>query len=190
MPAFAGSHQALPTLSWSGATVTETLPIASFVARRLGHYAGLDDAGVAAQEAIVSSCYLDVTLRLIEVIRADNPGADPVRSFATALPLVIRKLELAAQQLGSAPWFGSLAPTMPDFFLVEAVEALRHLLGPDQEARLHERLPYACGHDLRIRERPALERAWLARPAAFTARNDELAILARLRSTELSFEAA
>jgi hypothetical protein len=79
---------------------------------------------------------------------------------------------------------------MADFFLAEAVEALRHLLGPDQDARLHERLPHACDHALRIRERPALQQAWLARPAAFTARNDELAILARLHSTELSFEAA
>ncbi|MEO6602732.1 MAG: glutathione S-transferase C-terminal domain-containing protein [Polyangiaceae bacterium] len=187
-PAFSGRHRALPTLSWGGAFVAETLPIASFLAKRLGHYQGLDDVAVGACEAIISSAYTDVTLRLVEVIRADllHPGADPVRSLAMALPQVLQKCEILDAELTGGAFIGGDRPTIPDFFVAEAIEALRYVLGPSHEAWLEGTLPRS--HDLaaRLRARPGLVDCWRKRPTNFTARLGEDQVVARLRVARYS----
>lgn len=183
-PAFSGRHRALPTLSWGEEFVAETLPLASFLANRLGHYRGLGDAAVAACEAIVSSAYMDVMLRLVEVIRADllHPGAEPARSLAIALPRVLQKLEtLDAAWTGSA-FIGGDRPTMPDFFVAEAIEALRYVLGPSHEAWLEDTLPRSHVLAARLRIRPGLAGCWQSRPARFTGRLDEDQVVAGLRA--------
>jgi len=187
-PRFAGALRALPTLTWDDSLVSETLPIASFLAKRLGHYEGLDDASVALREAIVSSTYIDVTLRLIEVIRADayHPGADPARSLVVALPRVLQKFELVDASVPEATYLGGERLTMPDFVVAEAFEALRYVLGPDRDARLAERLPRSASLAASLRNRPELTRAWESRPERFTARPDEDVVIGRLRSTDLS----
>jgi glutathione S-transferase len=187
-PRFAGILRALPTLSWGDSLVSETLPIASFLAKRLGHYEGLDDASVVHREAIVSSAYMDIMLRLVEVIRADahHPGADPARSLVVALPRVLQKFELVDASLPEATYLGGERLTMPDFVVAETFEALRYALGPDRDARLAERLPRSASLAASVRNRPELTRAWENRPARFTARPDEDAVITRLRSTDLS----
>src|SRR5690349_22857876 len=57
-PDVAGAYQGLPTLTWNDVTVAETLPIASFVAKRLGEYRELTDAEIAFREAVCSNAYL------------------------------------------------------------------------------------------------------------------------------------
>jgi len=69
---------------------------------------------------------------------------------------------------------------MADFFAAESVECLSYLLG-EPEA-LGQRLPRLVSLNRRLRERPALAAAFLARPARFTARPDEEAVIARLRA--------
>src|SRR4051812_30597352 len=56
----AGPYRSLPTLTWQGALVAETLPIASFLARRLGHYDARDDVAVSQLEGVVSVAYLEI----------------------------------------------------------------------------------------------------------------------------------
>ena len=61
-PQIAGVFGSLPTLTWDGRTISETLPIASFVASRLGERDGLDDVSFALREGIVSCAYLEIIL--------------------------------------------------------------------------------------------------------------------------------
>jgi glutathione S-transferase len=169
-PSFAGPYSGLPTLSWGPVTVSETLPIASFLARRLGHYDGLDDAGIARLEAVCSNCYIEVTLRIGEIIWADllHPGGDLAGAFPLYMGRMLDKLTRLDTQVPEAGWFGGSRPVMADFYAAEAVEALRYLLGPARE------------------EGPALVRAWQSRPEQFTARPDEAAVIERLRGLDLS----
>jgi len=187
-PTFAGRLKALPTLSWGDAFVAETLPIASFIAKRLGHYDGLDDSAIAFREAVASCAYMDIVLRLVEVIRADahHPGADLQRSLAVALPRVLQKFEHVDACLPDEHYFGGERPVMTDFFVAETFEALRYVMGPDREARFTGRLPRSAALATSIRNRPELAQAWRGRPARLTGRPDEEVAIARLRSTDLS----
>lgn len=181
-PSLAGPFAGLPALSWGEDVVAETLPIASFLARRLGHYQGLSDVEIARLEAVCSNCYTEVLLRLGELIWADliYPGGD----LARAVPMLLgRMLDKMARLEATAPgdgWFGRSAPGMADFFAAESVEALRYLLG-DPEL-LRQRMPRLVALSSRIRERPALLSAFANRPAQFTARPDEEAVILRLRA--------
>jgi glutathione S-transferase len=187
-PTFGGPYRALPTLSWGEATVAETLPIASFVSRRLGEYDGFDDAEIARREAVSSSCYVDVVTRLAEVIRADQtyPGADVGLSLANVLARALPKLERIDAQIPVEGWLGGARPVVPDFFAGETLEVLRHVVGPERDARLAERYPRLWALARRLAERPGLAEARAKRPTAFTARADEAAVLARLRAVDLA----
>src|SRR4029079_6197609 len=98
-------------------------------------------------------------LRLVEVIRADllHPGAAPVRSLAIALPRVLQKFETLDAGLTGDAFIGGDRPTMPDFFVGEAIEALRYVLGPRHEAWLESTLP-----PLHVLSARRLERTTLA----------------------------
>lgn len=187
-PGFAGIFSGLPTLSWGEDTICETLAISSFLARRLGHYQGLSDAGVSHLEAVCSNCYTEVLLRLGELIWADliyqGQGQGQGANVAAALPMLLgrmldkmSRLEATASDAG---WFGRSAPSMADFFAAEAVEALLYLQGEPEALR--QRLPRLVALSRRIRERPSLAAAFAARPAQFTVRPDEAAVIARLRA--------
>lgn len=187
-PGVAGPFRGLPTLSAGGALVAETLSIASFLARRLGHYDGLDAAAIANLEAISSNCYIEIMLRCGELIWAEYmyPGAD----MAAALPgLVGRMLEKIGGVEALSPehgWFGGARPVVADFFAGEAVEVLRYMLGPARDNELRARLPRVFALAERVRARPALARAWENRPAQFTMRPDEADVIERFRAADLS----
>lgn len=187
-PQFAGTYRALPTLSWGDTLVSETLPIASFVARRLGQYDGVGDEGIARREAMVSTCFLDVMLRLVEIIRSDTtfPGSDLAQCARNVLPRVMTKLELVDAQIPEGSFAFGAKPLVADFFAAESFEALRYTLGPIRDGALRMRFPRLSTITLRIRERAELARAHEMRPARFTARPDEDALLARLQAVDLS----
>lgn len=187
-PAFGGPYGGLPTLSIGGATVAETLPIASLLARRLGHYDGLDEAAIARSEAICSNCYIEVMLRAGELIYADfiYPGADLARSFPGLLGRMLEKLGGVEAHSPEAGWLGGERPVMADFFVGESFEVVRYVLGPARDEALRARMPRLWALAERIRSRPALARAWESRPAQFTSRPDEPAVVERLRAMDLS----
>jgi glutathione S-transferase len=188
-PAIAGPYRALPTLTWGDVTVAETLPIASFVARRLGQYDGLDDAAIARREAIISSCYIDVLVRLADLMRADQtyPGGDMAHGFRTILSrTVLPKLELLDAHLPETAWVGGDRPVVADFFVSETLELVRYLLGPARDAALARRVPRIAALAGRVAERPSLARAHADRPARFAARADEETLVEGLRAVDLS----
>lgn len=187
-PSFAGPYCGLPTLSWGSMMVSETLPIANFLARRLGDYDGLDDERVARLEAVCSNCYVEVTLRLGEILYADvlYPGGDLAVAFPFHIGRMFDKLARLDMQVPEAGWLGERKPAIADFYAAEAVEALRYLLGPAHEEGLRSRLPRLTALAQRIRARPAIARAWESRPEQFTSRPDEAAVIERLRALDLS----
>jgi glutathione S-transferase len=186
--AFAGPFRALPTLTWGNVTVAETLPIASFIAKRSGHYEGLTDGAIARIEAICSCCYIDVTLRLADLVRADlvYPGADGARALALVMPRMMGKLELLDKELKGSAWYGGSDPVIADFVAAETLEVLLYVLGPSRRDALAGRLPRLTDLTARMRKRPTLAKANETRPARFTARPDEDAAIARLQTADLS----
>jgi hypothetical protein len=187
---FGGPYRGLPTLTWEGALIAETLPIAAFLARRLGHYDGRDDVAVTQLEAIVSVAYLEIIQPAGDAIYADLmwPGADLARGLTFGLDRMQQKLGYLDAQLGDG-WLGGTRPVTADFFAGEAFELQRYLLGPGREERLITRLPRLAALAQRLRARPSLAAAWRTRPPRHTARPDEEAALARLHALPLPFDA-
>jgi glutathione S-transferase len=183
----AGPFGALPTLAWGGVVVSETLPVAAFLARKLQHCRDLDDATIAAHEAICSACHLDVTVRFGEIIWADfvYPGADMARAIGPLMARVMGKLE-RIDAVVAPMWLGGDRPVMADFFAAEAFETIRYALGPERESVLARRFPRLCDLATRARARPTLAVSWQIRPDRFTARPEEPAVLAALRASDLS----
>src|SRR5258708_647652 len=120
-PGFGGLFAALPTLTWDGATVSETLSISSYIARRLGHYDGLEAVEIAQHEAVASCSYLDVVRSLADIIWAPvlYPGADVATTTPRLLGWSLGKLGRLSALLPdatSAPWLGGSRPAVADFF--------------------------------------------------------------------------
>lgn len=190
-PGFGGLFAALPTLTWDGETVSETLSIASYIARQLGQYDGLAAVEIAKYEAVVSCAYLDVVRSLADVLWAPllYPGADVATVTPRKLDWSLGKLARLSTLLpddSGAPWLGGSRPVVADFFLGEAVEVTRYLLGPSRDGLLQQRIPRAFAHAERLRARSSLATAWGARPARFTANPEEPASVARIRGYDLT----
>jgi glutathione S-transferase len=184
--AAAGPFRGLPTLQWGDATIAETLPIATFLGRRLGQYDGLDDVAIARLEAIASHCYLEVQLRIGDLIWADlsYPGVDLGRAAPRQVGRLFDKLDRLDVRIPERGWIGGERPVVADFFAAEALEITRYMVGASREDALRARWPRLAGHAERIRERPAIARAWERRPATFSTRADELHAVARLRALD------
>jgi glutathione S-transferase len=186
-PGFGGPFAGLPTLTMDGETIGETLAIAAYLGRRLGHYAGLSDAEIAKIEGISSHVYLEVLQRLIELFWAEAlyPGCDVANTFARHLARMLDKLaRLEAFLPGPGRWLVKTphgGPTPADFFAAEAVEALRRVLGEEREPALRARLPGLVELADEIRARPRLAAAWQSRPARFSTHRDEELVIERLR---------
>lgn len=183
----AGPYRALPALTWGDTTIAETLAIAGFLSRELGHYAGLTNTRIAELEGVASTAYLDVSGRFGEMIWSEvmHPGIDPRAAFARTLPRVAQKL--ASLDARTPPgWFRGQEPGLADFFAAEAFETFRYVLGPEYEARVVARFPRLADLAARVRERPRLAAVFESRPACFTARPDEPDALAVRRKADLS----
>jgi glutathione S-transferase len=183
----AGPYRGLPTLSWGDVTVSETLAIASFLGRELGEYTGLESAEIARREAVCSNCYLELIVRVGELLWCDYmyPGASPSRALATLAPRMLAKVSGVEAQL-QAEWLCGARPGMADYFAAEGLRALRGALGSARDGALMALLPRLFDHSDRLRRSPQLAIAERTRPAAFTGRPDEAAVLAALAATDLS----
>jgi glutathione S-transferase len=183
---FGGAFAALPTLTWGKDHVSETLPIATFLAKRLGHYEGLDDAAIARHEALCSCAYTDGMSPMGQVIWSDMMfvGVDLVATFPRVLGRSLSKLARLDAVSPTSGWFGRDRPTLADFFVVEALHVHLHVLGTAHEGALRARFPRLAALMDRTFERPAIRR--LQRPQRFTARPDESAVIERLRGADLS----
>ena len=63
-----GPFGSLPVLEWGDDCVAQALPIAGYVARRLGQYDGLDAMAIAHLEMVASAAYLDVIAELVMML--------------------------------------------------------------------------------------------------------------------------
>jgi glutathione S-transferase len=180
-PAFAGEFQSLPTLSWGDVTLAETLPIAGFLARQLGFYEGLSPLEIARVEAIISCCYVDVTIMVGIAIWAEMlcPGTTVEASAERIVPRLLAKLARLEARLPESGWLGASRPNVADFFLFEAYESVALLLGPQRGDALRLRLPRLAAFVERIWARPALA-ANMRRPVRFSGTGDEPAMLERI----------
>lgn len=187
-PTMTGPYRSLPTLRWGDALIAETLPIASYVAHRLGHHDGLDQAARARLDAVVSCCYVDVTLPMGVLIWADLawPGVDLERAWPAQLGRMLEKLALVSQECPGEGFLGGARPVMADFYADEAYATLRYVLGRDREPALRERFPRLASLHDRVSARPRLAGARSMRPAQFTSRPDEATAVERLRAVDLS----
>jgi glutathione S-transferase len=186
-PSYAGPFVSLPTLTWGADTIGETLAIASFLGRRLGHYDGLDDAAIARIESIISCCYLEVLGSFAAIFWAERlyPGCDLAQAFPRHLTRALEKLARVEAMAPAGPgWLlpGRDRPSCADFFTGEAVEALRYVLGEPREPAVRARLPRLSALADRLRQLPALAPAWSNRPTTFTWARAEGDILEQLRA--------
>jgi glutathione S-transferase len=178
--AFGGPYRALPTLTCDGETISETLAIASFLARRLGHHEGMDDLATARLDAVCSTAYTEVMVRVAEIVWADRlyPGVNVQALVPRLLECIVAKLGRLDAQVPKR-FFGGPRAVMADFFAAEAYEALSYLMGARHAAAIENRLPRLAALTRRVRTLPRV--AKVDRPDRFTARPDEPAILERVR---------
>src|SRR3954463_7230601 len=118
-PGFGGPFATLPTLTWDGATVGETLAIASFVARRLGHDRGRDDVAIARLDAITSYCYLEVAATLGQLLWADllYPGGDVAPAVRMIVGRILDKLGGLDVDAPPTPFWDGERPVVSDYFI-------------------------------------------------------------------------
>jgi hypothetical protein len=95
----------------------------------------------------------------------------------------LARIEAMAQEGAGAGWLlpRRERPSCADFFMGEAMEALRYVLGEAREPAVRARLPRLSALADRLRHLPALAPAWSTRPATFTAARAEGEILEQLR---------
>ena len=176
----------LPILRWGQDTVAETLAIANYLSRQLGHYVDRTPASIARLEAICSFVYLEVILRLGDILWSDVvfEGTTPETMAARLMPRMLSKLTFLESLVETKPFFGDKKPVLADFFVCEGIEALHFAFGA--RAAFEEQLPNL--HALRacIVNRPRLDAS--KRPIALTARPDEDAIVQRLRGLPLRID--
>lgn len=187
-PSFAGEFQSLPTLTWGDVTLAETLPIAGFLSRQLGFYDGLSPVEIARVEAIISCCYVDVTIMVGIAIWAEMmcPGTQVEASAERIVPRLLAKLARLEAQLPESGWLGAARPNVADFFVFEAYESVALLLGPERGEALRLRLPRMAAFVEHTWARPALAASSARRPVRFSGAGDEPAMLERIWQAPLS----
>jgi glutathione S-transferase len=184
----AGPFGTLPVLEWGDDVVSETLPVAGYLSRRLGHYQGLDAMGVARLEMVASAAYLDVIFEFTMMIwfappSATASAAGDAEHFAKHEGRVQRKLERLERMLAARPeaYFGGREPAVADFFVLEAVDMGR-LLFTTRFADVLEACPRLVQMIGALEQRPAFAKyiGSGGRPARLTGMPTEPEVRERL----------
>jgi glutathione S-transferase len=181
-----GPFGSLPVLEWGDDCVAQTLPIAGYVARRLGQYDGLDAMAIAHLEMVASAAYLDVIAELVMMLWVPSavPDTEATVRFANHEARIHHKVARFDRMLAShdEPFFGGQRPAIADFFVVEAVDMTRAVLGKRIDAPLGK-APRLAAMRERLLSRDAIARyvAEGRRPTRFTGSPNEGASLERIR---------
>jgi hypothetical protein len=131
-PGLAAPYGLLPVLDWDGFRVTQTLPIANFVARELGLHSGFASRALARLEGIASAAYCELTSSLPDIVWSPlwckNEPFEAVLERVSRLPSSFpRRLEPVLAERDA--WFGGADPAPADFFVFEGLSAWCALLG-------------------------------------------------------------
>jgi glutathione S-transferase len=133
-------------LEWDKDSIGQTLAIASYLSRRLGHYDGLDAANIARLEMVTSTAYLDIAGQTALMMRPPTPLTNENEGayFAGYESTAVYKLERVERQLAARGerFFGGDRPVVTDFFVFEAIESTHLVFGARFESWLqsHPRL--------------------------------------------------
>jgi glutathione S-transferase len=173
-----GAFGMIPLLEWDDARISQTLPIAGFILRKLGSYAGLDDAAIAHQEALASASYMELTHALPQLVWApvfypDAPLGRTLRIHSRAACSYPHRFEALLER----EYFGGSSPLASDFFVYEGLCAWRRVFG-EPYLELCAQLPRLAAWFQRLTARltdPALE------SMPFTASPHENAVIAQTR---------
>jgi glutathione S-transferase len=180
-----GPFASLPVLRWGDLVLAEVLPIASFLTRTLCASGELAPAVIARHDMLCSASYLDVLRPLADLLwcRIDCPEISLTKRARIVLPRVFAKL----RRIGSAielksSYIGGDTPAVADFFVLEALEELAYVMGP-QAHLLGSALAELEGYRQRLRARPAMQRLFAGtRHPRYTASPDERQVLTELES--------
>ena len=138
-----GPFGSLPVLEWGDDCVAQALPIAGYVARRLGQYDGLDAMGIARLEMVSSAAYLDVIVELATMLWAPTTlsDAEAAARFSNHEARILHKVDRFDRMLASSgdPFFGGHRPAVADFFVVEALDMTRAVIGERLDAAIGAR---------------------------------------------------
>lgn len=182
----AGPFGSLPVLEWGDDCVAQTLPIAGYIARRLGQYDGLDSMAIAHLEMVASAAYLDVIVEVVMMLWVPSalPDAEATMRFANHEARILHKVARIDRMLASRPepFFGGQQPAIADFFVVEAVDMARAVLGARIDAALCK-APRLAAMRERLARRDAIARyvAEGKRPTRFSGSPSEGDSLERIR---------
>ncbi|MFZ1988462.1 MAG: glutathione S-transferase family protein [Alphaproteobacteria bacterium] len=184
---FSGPFGSLPLLIWGNDRVAQTLAIASYLSRRLGHYEGRDTQAIARLEMISSAAYLDLITSIGEMRWQVGLAKDEVTWNAWFDGYVQRarlRIPYFEQLLASADseFFGGNHPVAADFFVYEAMSEWRETLGPSLLDELS--CPLLSRFTETISARPHLlaYRSAGRRPAAFSGSPTDADALKRLQA--------
>jgi glutathione S-transferase len=181
-----GPFGSLPVLEWGDDCVAQALPIAGYLARRLGHYDGLDAMGIARLEMVASAAYLDVIAELAMMLWVSTTlsDAEAAARFSNHEARILHKVDRFDRMLASSgdPFFGGQRPAVADFFVVEALDMTRAVIGERLDAALG-RAPRLAEMRERLARRDAIARyvGDGKRPTRLTGSPNEAESLARIR---------
>jgi len=184
---FSGPFGSLPLLIWGNDRVAQTLAIASYLSRRLGHYDGRDAQAIAQLEMIASAAYLDLLLAAGEMRWQVGLAKDEATWNAWFDGYVQRarlRIPYFEQLLASADsqFFGDNHPAAADFFVYEAISEWQETLGPSLLDELS--CPRLARFAETIGSRPSLSAYRNAgrRPVAFSGSPTDADALKRLQA--------
>jgi hypothetical protein len=186
-PETTGPFGMLPVLAWNQHRVGQTLAIASYLGRRLGHYESRSPEEIAELEGVTSAAYTDFTNILPELLRprvmpAAAQFGEFFEGFIARVPGRLPAFErlLAAR---SGAFFGGREPAVADYFVFEAIDAWLELLGA-HFSRALEACPLLREQRTALSARRHLSQ-YLAsgnRPLPFTGSPHEVELRERLRA--------
>ena len=173
-------------LEWGGDCVAQALPIAGYLARRLGQYDGLDAMGIARLEMVASVAYMDIIgeLSMMLYVPTSLPDAEATARFSNDAVRVLHKVARLDRMLvaSDGPFFGGRRPAVADFFVVEALDVAHQVLGERLDRTLGRALRLAEMRD-RLARREAIARHVRdgKRPLRITGNPNEAESLTRIR---------
>ena len=131
---FSGPFGSLPVLLWGDDRVAQTLPIAGYVSRQLGHYDGKDAQEIARLETVASAAYLDLIISAGEMryqLGATQDEAAWNSLFDTHVQRARFRIPRFEQLLAKldSEFFGGNNPVTADFFVYEAMLEWQDVLG-------------------------------------------------------------
>lgn len=182
--ALTGPLKRLPVLQYGDQLIPETAVIAAFVHRTFGDAALLDKSENLQQEVLISTCNVDLLLQLGILLWSDLmfEGIDLNTYAGNSLDRIGRTLDVLDETLADWGWVSVMDErpvTVADCFLWEELDQAKTVFGSrlvlddrSQLARFHAECP----------ARETFEQALESQPAQITARPDEEAAIARIRT--------